>query len=975
MLDGGRLPEGAGLLSITLLGPVSAVSGGQQVQLNGRLGRTALAVLALDPGRVVSTERLVDAFWGHTPPLTARKQVHIQVSRLRRALREAGAVDVVRTEPTGYLLAVDSGCVDLVVVQRLRSQAGKARHAGDVAAAAQQLQAARAAFSGQPLGGTSEHLLAAELPSLEELRLTVVEECVAAELAAGRAEQLVGELSALVRAHPLRERLHRLRMLALYRSGRRADALLAYQQARDAVRSELGLEPSPELAELQRQILAGSDTVGPPARRITPAQLPPAPRGFVGRSAEQQRLRALLTRSSEVPRVALLSGMPGVGKTALAVEVAGAMAKAFPDGQLYVDLRGMDEPPLAPAAVLGGFLRALGMDSPAQPADLAGRSAEFRSRTARLKMLVVLDNAAGEDQVEPLLVAGAGCATLITSRSTLPGLQPSLRVVVPPMPDEVARHVLIAAAGADRLHTDPEAVTAIVRACAGVPLALRIAGARLAAAPQLSPAVLAGSLAGGNPLVDLSAGNKSVQASLASSFVALPEPARLALGGLARLGAPTFGPWVLGPLLDVSQREAVRLLLTVADAHLVEPGATHSGQYGLHDLVRAHARASTAPLEERTLHRLVTWALALTGLTTTNRPPLPAAVSRQWQPAELPAELVAEVTTDPPAWVAAHWPTLVAIVDIARRAGQPDAAAAVLAGFRKPMIRLDLLDTCEGAARRLLDATPADPWARAVALLTLGSVAEQRGDHPQVVALVTALADDTRLDAHTRTDALLMLGSGHHMCDATARAETALREALRIASALGDQQRQFRAHFVLAGTYRAAGDPARALSHNRRAMWLADRTADAPERAHARFALTRTLLMVGDVAAATALAAEALELVRHGGDRLGEAWCLLLQAQAACAGGDPALAARTATESIELARRLHRPDAEAAAERELARALAAGGDPAGARAAAGRAMALTTEFDSPLERRLVRDLLTELRDTSGGLVSAQSGER
>lgn len=920
---------------------MSASVGDRPVRLHGRLGRTMLAALALHAGEGVSGEHLIDAFWGDLPPATARQQVHNQLSRLRRGFREVGATGVVHTEPGGYRLAVDASCVDVAMVHQLRASAAADRERGQTARASATLRSARAMWNGAALGGVSGHLADAELPTLEELRLAVTKEYFEVELDSGSGDDLGPELTALVHAHPLSEPLHRLRVLALYRSGRRAEALAAFQEACAILRDELGVDPAPELRDIEAAILREDAVNGspPPTARLVPAQLPPRLRHFVGRDAELRVLLELLVscHPGGGPRVALLTGMAGVGKTALAVQAAAAASDSFPDGRLYANLRGFDARPVDPYAVLGAFLRALGVDALSQPADLAGRSAEFRTRTAGRRMLVLLDNAADEDQVEPLVPAEPACATLITSRSRLPGLDTPASLLVAPMPDDVAHRVLADAAGRDRLAGEPAAAQAIVDACAGMPLALRIAGARLATAPELSADTFRRRLAAGGALTDLAAGNKSVRGSLDASYQSLTGRQRQALRELARLGPGVFGSWLLAPLLDVSSGEAVQIIETLAQVSLLEPVDASPGsasRYRFHDLVRAYALTVPGPtLDDAGIRRATDRALAFMRLDGEGR-----------------------------AWVEAHGPAVQAVFDAALAAGYSGGAARLLGSLAPLLIGLDQLDECETAARRLGAVAVSDTFAQQMSTVTLGKVMVQRGRYPDAVALAGELLQHAGgLDPVAHVDALLLLGHARGMCEDTEGAIIALREALTRAAAMGDLRRQFSARFGLAEVHRrGVGDLDRALEYAAEALALADTCGDAKDRAMARFSLVRLHMARREVGPAQQLAVEALELVRGSGDPVGEAWCLLLTADAACAGGDLPFAAHAAQESITLARRLQRPDAEASAEVALARTLAAAGDLAAARAAGMRAMELTREFDSPAERRKVEVLLGEL---------------
>ncbi|MFL6141313.1 MAG: BTAD domain-containing putative transcriptional regulator [Labedaea sp.] len=655
--------------------------------ISGRLGRTVVAALALAlvSGRASSVEQLIDALWGDVPPATARQQVHIQVSKLRAALTRAGASAVVCTEPSGYRLRAAQ--VDVGDVVRLQEEARADADAGHPDEAAAKFRTALERWSGTPLGGASAHLAAARIPGLDELWLCLVEERIDAELACGHAARLVPELTGLVRDHPLREGLHHRRMLALYRAGRRADALAAFREARRVLRDELGMDPPRELVDLEEEVLASGSSGTGGSCRVRPAQLPPLATGFAGRADELAALAAVLGRPSEAPRVALVTGMPGIGKTALAVR-AGAAAE-FPDGQLYADLRGANVRPARPAEVLGGFLRALGVRARAMPADLAGRIAEFRSRTAGRRMLVMLDNAGAAEQVEPLLVAEPGCATVVTSRFVLPELEAAVRVPVGPLPDDDAHNVLENVAGAARL-ADREAAAMIVKTCGGVPLALRIAGGQLATFPSMEAAEVAARLSNGPGPEE--------------SLRRLDRPARRALSLLAMIDCSTMPSWPLAPLLGVTADRAARLAARLASLHLLEPA--EPGRYRMHDRVRAACRGPEP--EDAAVERLVAWTTALV-----------AGGSGRLTRADVDVVL--------------------AVLELVVERGATGRAAVLLVGLRVPLIRFDLVDRGARIAARLERMAGRDVVTLVSARLVAATARLDHGRHGEVVRMLDAV--------------------------------------------------------------------------------------------------------------------------------------------------------------------------------------------------------------------------------------------
>ena len=944
------------MLEATVLGPVGARIRGTSVPIKGRLGRTVLAALALACRQPVSVERLIDALWGELPPATARTQVHIQVSKLRASLDRAGAAGAVVTVSSGYLLDC---LVDVDEVRRLLSTA---RAAGDPADTAGLLRSALDRWTGTPLGGVTPHLAGAELPRLDELRICLAEEWIDAEIACGRAARLLPELTGLVQAHPLREGLHQRRMLALHRAGRRADALAAFQEARRVLRDELGMDPSRELRALEAEILSVETS---PAVTVVPAQLPPRTSGFAGRAAESAAIRAAVARRADAPPLVLVTGMPGIGKTALAVHAGAASVHAYPDGQLYADLRGADARPAVPHEILGGFLRALGVPARSMPATVEERTAEFRSRTAGKRVLVVLDNAATARQIEPLLAADPGCATIVTSRSVLPEVEPSVRVPLAPLCDQVAETVLANVAGAARLGECEGTVATVIEACGGVPLALRIAGAQLAAYPTLSVAELAARLSDeSRRMRELVAGQRSVRDSLDASFRLLERDARAAMLALAAIGAPTFTGWPLAPVLDVPLPRTDEVLAHLCAMNLLDqagPGRDGVPRYRMHDLVRAYCRTVGPSLDPGALDRLAGWAIALTrhayeGILGT---PVGYAVLAETA-APLDQDVLGRLVKEPLPWVGADVDVLLAVFDLAVRGGLPRPAAALLLVLRAPLVRLDLYDHGARAATRLMNVAGADPVARVTAALVTATARMHRSRYADVVAILNEvpLAD---VDPALRAEVLTKLGDAYERCRDWHRAITAVREAVVCFRKSGNPAGESGCHGTLAALYRDhLGDLVAARAHGAKALRLADAAGDWKTRAQVRLVVMRTALACGDPAAAAELAEQARCLSEQNGDPIGQTWCLTAEADAHRANGDLYAARRSADRALGLARRIRRPDAESAALLALASIELAAGDRAAARRIAHASLRLQDQFDSPVERVGVEKVLAEI---------------
>jgi DNA-binding SARP family transcriptional activator/tetratricopeptide (TPR) repeat protein len=629
-------------LRFEVLGPLRAWRGDVPIDLGPVQQRVVLAVLLLQQNRPIGREQIVNAVWGDAEPRHVANLLQRNISRLRSALElsryaPADSGELVWTD-AGYLLTVPAGGLDLTAFDREVDRARRARTAGEFALAAEVLRAALGRWRGPLCDGLTSAFLDAQRDRLEERRITIVEDCIELDLATGDRDDVVSELRQLVTDHPFRERLHGLLMLGLYRSGRRADALAAFQQARGILSEELGIDPSAELQRLHQQILTADPALAAAAdhrvpvdggsaagkRLPPPAQLPHSMPGFSGRDAEISWLNGLLPAdrgdTGGTVVITAIAGTAGVGKTALAVHWAHQIRDRFPDGQLYVNLRGFDPAGAAmePTEAIRAFLDAFAVPPERIPVDLDAQAALYRSMLAGRRVLIVLDNARDADQVRPLLPGTPSCLVLATSRNQLLGLVATAGASplgIDLLSAEQARSLLIGRLGAHRVAAEPAAVDQIIGSCAGLPLALSIVSARAAANPRWPLADLAEELLetrGG--LSALHGGDQStdLRAVFSWSYHALSAPAARLFRLLGLHAGPDIGASAAASLAGVPPASARTLLTELAGAHLLTD--RNRGRFTFHDLLRAYAREladthDSAAERRSAIHRVLDYYL------------------------------------------------------------------------------------------------------------------------------------------------------------------------------------------------------------------------------------------------------------------------------------------------------------------------------------------------------------------------------
>lgn len=579
----------------SVLGPVRAWHGAEQLSMGSPQQRALLAALLLRDGRTATAHELIDALWGEEPPSQALAAVRTYASRLRKVL-PAG---VLVSESGGYAIAVADGALDLALAEDLWAEAEKARGVSDLCQARSLVNKALSLWDGEPLANVPGPYAETERTRLEEWRLQLLESRLDMDLEVGCHAEAVSELTALTAAHPLRERLRELLMLALYRSGRQAEALAVYADTRRLLDDELGVEPRPGLKELQQRILQADPALAEPsaaapepaAAVVRPAQLPATVPDFTGRASFVTELSEILSAAEgRVMAVSALAGIGGVGKTTLAVHVAHVARTYFPDGQLYVDLQGAGARAAEPETVLGAFLRALGTADSAIPDSLEERAALYRSVLDGRRVLVVLDNARDAAQVRPLLPGMEGCAALVTSRIRMVDLAGAHLVDLDVMSPEEALLLFTRIVGEERVTSERKAALDVVAACGFLPLAIRIAASRLAARRTWTVSTLAAKLADERRRLDeLQAGDLAVKATFELGYGQLEPAQARAFRLLGLADGPDLSLAAAAAVLDLPLEETEDLLESLVDTSLLESAAP--GRYRYHDLVRLYARA------------------------------------------------------------------------------------------------------------------------------------------------------------------------------------------------------------------------------------------------------------------------------------------------------------------------------------------------------------------------------------------------
>ena len=928
-----------------ILGPLEVWTGQDWGGIGAPKWRALLAALLLNRGQAVSTDRLIGELWGDDPPDRAANLVSVYVLRLRRALSDPEG-RVLTTRAPGYQLRLQPGDLDAERFEILAGQGRKALSDGDPRRAAEALAEALGLWRGRALDDVPPSpLVTAEADRLEESRLAALELRIDADMGSGLHAQLVPELRRLLSDQPLREGLWALLIRALDAAGRHAEALAAYGQARAVISDELGVDPGPELQRLYQALLAvdagaqrqppavqpadgpapaGLAPVGPAAAvqptdgltaagpsamarsteaapaahragpgsssRRAPAQLPADVADFTGRGGQVERLQRMLSearrRDNPAVTVAVVAGAPGLGKTALAIHAAHALRPDFPDGQLYISLLGGSEHPVPPDDVLARFLRDLGVDGARVPVDAEERAAMYRTRLAERRMLIVLDDAKDAAQVRPLLPGTGSCAVIVTSRQRLSDLVGSRLIDLDVLDDAESAELFTRIVGAERVNAEPDAVREVLAICAGLPLAIRIAGARLAARRGWSVRTLADRLADQRRRMDeLTAGDLAVRACFQVSFAALPHlqggavnPAHV----FRMLGAwpgPSIGLHAAAALIGEPEGPVADALEGLVDAHLLESPAPD--RYRLHDLLHAYAAeralADEAPQAiEDAVHRLLRWYLRTADATASvvapyrDRVPLDSA-----EPGTEP--LTFATAEQALGWCELERANLVVATGQAASQGWHDIAwklpVAATVCFDRHGYRSEWLTTHRIAlpsARELGDRR-AEAWV----LNNLGMVLGQQhvddaiGYFEQALSILREVGGkrDQGQAANNLAFTYLILGRYEE-------AVAALLDALQVQREAGRRYGEGVALCNLGEAYLELGRYDEAIVCSQEALAIVREVGSVRYEGYALYNLGRAHLDLGQLDESAELFEQALAIHRAAGDRYGEAQVL-----------------------------------------------------------------------------------------------------
>ncbi|HEV2783639.1 MAG TPA: tetratricopeptide repeat protein [Actinophytocola sp.] len=1004
-----RWPErGTDRLWIGVLGRLEVVHGGRPVDGGTLKQRSLLGLLALHANQVVTRSEIIDVLWGDDPPDSCQNLVHTYVSRLRKAIAP-GPVPLISAQRGGYLLAVQADQLDLLRFDRLLGRAREAPPRAAVGLYQEALHGWRGPLLADLPAGVRHHPAALAVTAR---RLTTALDYADLALSVGApGQQLVEQLRALAREEPLHEGLHARLMLALAGSGQQAAALRLFTELRRRLGEELGVQPGAEIRAAHLRIVRqGGPVRAAAARRPVPAQLPADVAGFAGRSEDLDRLDRLLPRAGRdtAVMIATVTGSAGVGKTALAVHWAHRVRDRFPDGQLYVNLRGCASgPPAPPLEALTHFLRALGVPAERVPVDAEEAANLYRTRLADRRTLILLDDAAGAEQVRPLLPGSPGCMVVVTSRDRLTGLvakEGARRIGLDVLDAGDSRALLAGMLGDARVLAEPDAVEELGRICAHLPLALRIAAANLLAAPARGIADYTAELRDHGRLGGLTIDGEDrgpVRAAFDLSYARLEPGTRRLFRLLGLVPGPDFTHEAAAALAGGSIEDARRALGQLAAAHLVQQQV--AGRYQFHDLLRDYAaeaaRREDADECHAAVERLLDFYLRTADQATRLLYP---HVLRLARPAAEGGAGPAEPATESAAldWLEAERANLVAAAVPGSEYGVPSYAWRIADTLRGYFISRGLggdgLAVCAAAlsaAERM-----GDEAGEASAHDVLGLIHYNLGDFRLAMACHTNALEINRRIGNPSAEAssLHNLGRACAHLGQPARAARFHERALEINRRIGDRHGEAIALNYIGSAALVLGQPDTAYAHSSQAlrlsreigdrhvearslnslgliMWKA-RSHEAAERYFAEalrlareigfsyaeasvlIGLSRVRRSTGRPAEAIAHCQEALAVMRDRGIHLFEGRVLAELAYAHLELGEVEQAAAHAQRALDVVRRRRQRLIEARALHVLGLAYRATGDTDLARAHWRAALTIFTEIGAP-EEHAVRELL------------------
>jgi DNA-binding SARP family transcriptional activator/tetratricopeptide (TPR) repeat protein len=991
-------------MRLKLLGPLELAVDRRSLDIGGPRQRIILSMLGLNANRVTPVEQLIDAVWDTSPPSTARAQIQICISALRKLFGDAGHPEVIRTYPPGYLLEISASELDSEEFAGLVVEARRQADHGRIAAAAATLRNALGLWRGAALSGVQSGLVRRGAALLEDGRLTAVEERIRLDLALGQHQKISGELAALVDEYPLRERLYGFLMLALYRSGRQAEALEVHRRARTVLIEELGIEPGQELQDLERAILNRAPTLDLPVgdarptaladerptveQPIGPRQLPCSIADFTGRESHIAEICRVLSnerRSALAPyavRIMAISGKGGVGKTSLAIRVAHELATSFPDGHLYGDFQspaGDDRT----ATLLVRFLRALGVSGSAIPEDVQERAEMYRSLLASKRLLVVLDDVTSEEQVRPLLPGSPNCAVIVTSRVRLSGLSGADWVDVDVFDTDKSVELLSKIVGSGRVRAEQDAAVELVQLCGGLPLALRIAGARLASRPHWRIGGLVRRLADeARRLDEFTHRGLELRSNIGLTYRALPLQAQRLFRLFALVQAPDFPGWTAAALLDTDLVTAGDLLESLVDARMMDtveyPG--ERVRYRFHALIRVYAlerlaEAETAFERQSVLAKLLGAWLALAEEAHRREYggdyTILHSAAQRWRP---PMDESAVTMENPIDWWDGERTSLVAAVRQAAAAGL-DELCWDLALTSVTLFEVKgYFDLWRENAELGLKVTEraGNRTGKAAMLYSLGTLhmfQKRLAEAEQCFAAALEIFD---ADNHTHGRALVLRNSAQVnglYGNATAMLAK-YADALELMKAVGDHMGEAQILRSLAKFWIDEGDNERARAMLDEALGICQRVKCLRGEAQVVYLFAHLYLETDQIELARQSLHRVLLIVRDIGDRIGETYALCGLGIVRHREGRPESAETTLLHALALARQVGERLIEGEALYALGEVGLATGNSSAAAAHLTEAGRLFEELGSVLWRAKTLGMLSEVHVANGDIARA-----